>query len=115
MSPYNDTLDSDLFTFFGLLGLLFVAFFWLLSAFLIADAARMKGRGFYSWLFVALLNPLVIGGCLLLYPVDQAEVDKQILKKGRHRPCPRCTRPIPNPASACYHCGCQELHSEVAL
>ncbi|MGE3923880.1 MAG: hypothetical protein AB7G13_13215 [Lautropia sp.] len=92
---------------FGVLVVGWVGLVWLLSAILVAVAARHRGQSALAWLLLAVvLTPLLAALLLSLFPDRSEQRIRQAARRGRNgwRLCPSCGEAVRSEARRCRYC-----------
>jgi len=87
------------------IGLLGIAFPWLIISFVIGVAAQDRGLSFLGFFLLSLfLTPLTGIAVALIKPPNQEVLDRRKRETGKERKCPKCGENIKIAAVVCRHC-----------
>ena len=83
-----------------------VVIIWIVLAFVLASAAKGKGRSYGAYLALGLFLSPVIGFIVLMAVGDnKEELEKQNITAGKTKICPFCANEIKSAAIVCQFCG----------
>jgi len=108
---------DGIFTFTPIIlvfALIVLIFIWIIIPYLIAKAARERGRSFFGFFILCILfTPLVGGLILALMGKNTEQISKDNLKYGITKICPYCANEINFNAKICMFCKKELLEKEV--